>query len=274
MRNPYVPIKAKVEKVWDEARDIRTFRLRPLDGEIRFEPGQFVEVSVFGAGEIPISIASDPEVSEYIELSVRRVGRVTSAMFRLKEGDLVGIRGPYGNGWPLKESRGRDILIVGGGCGAGALRSAILWITKHREDYGKVEILYGARTPADLMYRREFEGLREGGTCRVLLTVDYVPEGVEWRYDVGVVTKLFKKVTVNPREAVAFICGPEIMMKFAVRGLVSMGFKIGNIYLSMERRMKCGLGLCGHCQIGNKYVCQDGPVFCYEEIIPLPDKIL
>jgi len=187
---------------------------------------------------------------------------------------VIGIRGPYGKGWPLRESKGKDILIVGGGCGAGALRSAILWILKHREDYGNVEILYGARTPLDVMYRTELEEIGRTGRCRVLLTVDRVPEGMAWRYEVGVVTKLFKKVKVDPKRAVAFICGPEIMMKFAVRGLTAMGFRIGNIYLSLERRMKCGLGFCGHCQIGNKYVCQDGPVFSYEEVMPLPDKIL
>lgn len=274
MGNPYIPMKARVEEVWDETRDIKTFRLKLLDGKFKFSPGQFVEVSIFGVGEAPISIASDPDVEDYIELSVRRVGNVTGALFRIGKGGIVGIRGPYGRGWPLEECKGRHILVIGGGCGGGALRSAILYLLKNRNRYGDVEILYGARTPSDVMYLREFEEIAEKELCRVMLTVDYVPEGVVWHYSKGLVTSLFDKIGVDPRMTSVFICGPEVMMKYAVRELLSLGFEARSIYLSMERRMKCGLGLCGHCQIGSKYVCLDGPVFSYEEIAPLPDKIV
>jgi NAD(P)H-flavin reductase len=272
--NPYIPVKARVVSVRTETTDVKTFRFKLIEGRLKFEAGQFVEVSVFGVGEAPISISSDPDIDDYFELSVRRVGNVTGSLFKLNEGAIVGIRGPYGRGWPIRESEGMDVLVVGGGCGAAPLRPAILKLLRNRNRYGRLEILYGARTPYDIMYRGEFEKVAEGNDCRVLLTVDTIPPNSEWRYSVGVVTRLFDKISVDPRRSVAFICGPEVMMMYAVRDLIRLGFKPENIYLSMERRMRCGLGFCGHCQIGRKYVCLDGPVFSYSEIAPMPDKIV
>lgn len=274
MTNPYIPMKAEIVSIKAETRDIKTFRLKPLGGKLKFEAGQFVEVSVFGVGEAPMSISSDPDVDDYFELSVRKVGSVTGALFKLSEGAIIGVRGPYGRGWPLKESEGMDVLIVGGGCGAAPLRPAILKLLRSRDRYGRIELLYGARTPSDVMYMEEFEAIAEGSGCRVLLTVDTIAPGNGWRYSVGVVTSLFDKISVNPFRSVALVCGPEIMMMYAVRDLLRLGFKPENIYLSMERRMRCGLGFCGHCQIGRKYVCLDGPVFSYSEIAPMPDKIV
>lgn len=274
MINPYIPTKAEIVSIKTETRDVKTFRLKLLGGKLRFEAGQFVEVSIFGVGEAPISISSDPDIDDYFELSVRRVGSVTGALFKLSEGAIVGVRGPYGKGWPLRESEGMDILVVGGGCGAAPLRPAILKLLRNREKYGRIELLYGARTPSDVMYMEEFESIVENSDCKVLLTVDAVPPDSRWCYNVGVVTSLFDKISVDPRRSVALLCGPEVMMMYAVRYLLRFGFRPESIYLSMERRMRCGLGFCGHCQIGRKYVCLDGPVFSYSEIAPMPDKIV
>lgn len=273
--NPYIPRTAVVESVVDETPDIKTFRLRLVGGGFSFTPGQFVLVSVLGVGESAISISSHPDDAEkFIEISVRKVGNVTGRLFRLKPGDRVGIRGPFGKGWPVGEAIGRDLLIVGGGCGQGALRPLILDVLRNRDRYGRVEVLYGARTPQDLMFKYEHGAWGSIPQGCLLLTVDMVPPGVDWRHNVGVVTRLFKHIKVEPENSLVCICGPEIMMHFAVKELLAMGFHGDQIYLSMERRMKCGLGKCGHCQIGGKYVCRDGPVFTYEELKPEPDKIL
>lgn len=273
--NPYIPRTAVIESIVDETPDIKTFRLRLMNGGFSFTPGQFVLVSVLGVGESAISISSHPDdAEEFIEISVRKVGNVTGSLFRLKPGDKVGIRGPFGNGWPVDKVSGKDLLIVGGGCGQGALRPLILDALRHRDRYGRVEILYGARTPQDLMFKYEHEAWNSVPQGCLLLTVDRVPPGVRWKYNVGVVTRLFKHIRVDPANSLVCICGPEIMMHFAVKELLSIGFKGDQIYLSMERRMKCGLGKCGHCQIGSKYVCKDGPIFTYEELKTEPDKIL
>jgi len=273
--NPYLPRKAVIRSIRDETPDIKTFRIEFKDGGFSFKPGQFVMVSVLGVGESAISISSHPEdADKFIELSVRKVGNVTGSLFKLKPGSTVGIRGPFGNGWPIDKALGKDLLIVGGGCGQGALRPIILDVLRHRDRYGRVELLYGARTPQDLMFKYEHELWASVPEGCLMLTVDAVPPGVEWKHNVGVVTKLFEKTTIKPENGLVFICGPEIMMHFAVKGLMSMGFKGDQIYLSMERRMKCGIGKCGHCQIGGKYVCKDGPVFTYGDLAFEPDKIL
>lgn len=275
MLNPYVPRKAVIESIQDETPDIKTFRVKFKNRGFSFKPGQFVMVSVLGVGESAISISSHSEdADKFVELSIRKVGNVTGAIFKLKPGSTIGVRGPFGNGWPMDELPGKDLLIVGGGCGQGALRPLILEVLRHRSRYGRVEILYGARTPQDLMFKYEHDiwaGVPEG--C-LLLTVDSIPPDVKWRHNVGVVTMLFRKTLIKPENSLVFICGPEIMMHFAVRDLLSMGFEGDRIFLSMERRMKCGIGKCGHCQIGGKYVCRDGPVFTYSDLIHEPDKIV
>ncbi len=273
--NPYIPRKAIIRSIRDETPDIKTFRIEFKDGSFSFKPGQFVMVSVLGVGESAISISSHPEdADKFIELSVRKVGNVTGSLFKLKPGSTIGIRGPFGNGWPVDKALGRDLLIVGGGCGQGDLRPIILDVLRHRDRYGRVEVLYGARTPQDLMFRYEHELWASVPEGCLMLTVDGVPPGVEWRHNVGVVTKLFEKTAIKPENGLVFICGPEIMMHFAVKGLTSMGFKGDQIYLSMERRMKCGVGKCGHCQIGGKYVCKDGPVFTYDDLAFEPDRVV
>ncbi len=276
--NIYRPSLAVIEKINQETRDTRTFTLRFLDDDIRekykFSPGQFNMVSIFGVGEAPFSITSDPEAEGIFEHTIRMVGSVTNAIFKLREGDIVGVRGPFGKGWPLDEAKGKDLLIVAGGIGIAPLRPVIYYTIKHRDEFNKVEVLYGARTPGDLLYVDEYDRWTQAKNFRLLLTVDAVPKGVKWDHRVGVVTKLFEDMETKPDNSIVFICGPEIMMKFAVKGLLERGFNKRQIYLSMERRMKCGVGKCGHCQIGSKYVCKDGPVFSYDEVEPLPDKIV
>ena len=272
--NPYVPAFVKVIDVRDENPITKTFRLRMVNGEaLRFRPGQFDIVSYFGVGESAFSICSSPEEKDVFENTVRKVGRVTTALFNVKPGDTLGVRGPYGKPWPLEKIVGNDLILIGGGMGLAPLRPVIHYIAKHRDLYGSVDILYGARTPSDMIYTYEFESWRNIPNTRLYLTVDYVPPGVQWEHDVGVVTELLKYVKPRMRYTTVFVCGPEIMMKFTAQLLLRMGFYPSEIFLSLERRMKCGIGKCGHCQIGYKYVCKDGPVFNLEEIGLLPDVI-
>lgn len=271
MENPFQLRRAVIEEVRDETPNTKTYTLRPLDGGFVFKPGQFVMLSLPGYGEAPISISSNPWEQERFELTVRRVGAVTGALFHLDEGNEVEFRGPYGRGWPLEEVEGRRLLIVAGGTGLCTLRSVILAYLNGHVSLRGVELLYGARTPGDLLYKGELEEWAGSSRLRVLLTVDVVPEGEEWEKGVGVVTTLFEEMETGPEDSAAFICGPEVMMKFAVKGLLERGFDPRDLYCSLERRMRCGIGLCGHCQIGSRYVCLDGPVFSYQELRHLPD---
>ncbi|MGQ9680333.1 MAG: FAD/NAD(P)-binding protein [Candidatus Bathyarchaeia archaeon] len=276
--NPFMPRRAFITGIVDETYDTKTFTFEFVENRRRgmeFKPGQFVMLSIFGYGEAAISIASDMEDPSHLELTIRRVGDVTGALFNLREGDQVGIRGPYGNSWPLSDAEGKELLLVIGGCGCGTLRPVIL---SHRRDPGRLkslEILYGARTPGDIIYRKHYEGdwARIPNT-RVLLSVDRVAENTVWNHEVGVVTTLFKYLETDPGDGFVFICGPEIMMKYSVIGLLKLGFKPDRIFCSMERRMRCGFGLCGHCQLGSKYVCKDGPIFSYTELKQLPDHMV
>ena len=276
--NPFIPKPAVIKAIKQQTHDTKTYTLAFVNEEdmkrFSFKPGQFNIVSVFGVGEAPFSITSDCEEREFFEHTIRRVGTLTGFLDGLKVGDIVGVRGPYGRGWPLEDAKGTDILIVAGGIGLAPLRPVIKHIARHRGDYGSLEILYGARTPGDMLFTDEFDEWRKISDTTLRLTVDAVPKGVEWPHRVGVVTTLFDELSTKPQNAIAFVCGPEIMMRFVVRGLLERGFSKNSIYLSLERRMRCGLGMCGRCQIGPKYVCRDGPVFTYEEIVPLPDKIL
>ncbi|MHA1594117.1 MAG: FAD/NAD(P)-binding protein [Candidatus Baldrarchaeia archaeon] len=278
MANPYVPHPAVIKEIKTETRDTKTFRLEFLDENVKkayqFKPGQFNMVGVFGVGEAPFSITSNPDEKEYFEHTIRAVGNVTNTIHKLKEGDILWVRGPYGRPWPIEEAKGKNILIVAGGLGLAPLRPVIYYIANHRDEFGYVEVLYGARTPLDMLYRSEMDEWRKIKDFTLRLTVDMVPEGVEWEHRVGVVTVLFEEMDSRPENTVVMVCGPEIMMHFVVKGLVERGFAKNQIYLSMERRMHCGIGKCGHCQIGSKFVCRDGPVFTFEEVEPLPDKIV
>lgn len=272
--NPYIPAFARVIDVKDENPTTKTFILSMVNSEsLRFRPGQFDIVSYFGVGESAFSICSNPEEKNVFENTVRRVGRVTTALFNVKPGDMLGIRGPYGRPWPLEKVTGNDLILIAGGMGLAPLRPVIHYLAKHRDLYGSVDILYGARTPSDMIYTYEFDSWRNLPNMRLFLTVDYVPPNVSWEHDVGIVTELLKYVKPRMRYTTVFVCGPEVMMKFTAQLLLRMGFYPSEVFLSLERRMKCGIGKCGHCQIGYKYVCKDGPVFNLEEIGLLPDVI-
>jgi len=268
MTSGYSELKsAKIVGIRWDTQDTATIRISLLDEEDRrhysFKPGQFNMLYVPGVGEAAISVSSTPEGSDVIEHTVRAVGYITRALLSLKEGDIIGFRGPYGNSWPVESVMRQNVLVIGGGIGVCPLRPAIYYLLKNRKKYSSVKILYGSRTPKDLMFPDEYSSWRESG-AEVHITVDRGDEN--WRENVGVVTTLLNKVEVKPENTSALVCGPEIMMKFTAIDLVMRGIKPENIYLSMERRMKCGIGLCGHCQFGGFFVCRDGPIFTYKQV--------
>jgi NAD(P)H-flavin reductase len=269
MENPLRPWPAIIEKIKPETADTRTYTIAPEDGagrDYRWRPGQFNMIGLFGIGEAPISISSDPGQKRSFDHTIRAVGDVTNALARLEPGGAVWIRGPYGRGWPTEEAKGNPLLIIAGGIGLAPLRPVVLEVLRRRRDYGRVEIVYGARTPEDLLYQDEFESWRGQADARLLLTVDKVGPGQAWEENVGVVTHLLPKVALPLRDCVVFVCGPEVMMRFTVGALLQARVNPRQIYVSLERRMKCGIAMCGHCQIGPKYVCKDGPVFHYPEL--------
>ncbi len=248
-----------------ETPDTYTIRVRPRRrGEIAFEPGQFNMIYAYGVGEVPISISGALPTEGMLEYTVRGVGPVTRAIASARIGSRLGLRGPFGRGWPLREAEGQDIIIVGGGIGLAPLRPAIQYIINNRGKYGKFYILYGARTPADLLYKGDLRVWRGRLDIQLLVTVDRGDE--KWRGYVGVVTTLFKYIRLEPNSTYAFVCGPEIMMKFTVQELRNQGLPDERIFISMERNMKCGVGLCWRCQFGPVFVCKDGPVFSLSEI--------
>lgn len=258
----FLPTLVRIREIKPEIPAVATFRLPKPDG-FSHKPGQFLEVSFFGKGEVPISISSPPSYEELF-LTIRNTGYVTQAIHSLKAGDMLGIRGPLGNSFPYEEYKGYDVMFVGGGIGLAPLRSLLWEMLYHREDFGKIFLLYGARTPSDLLYPWQYEEFEKNGV-EVLLTVDRGDEN--WRGNVGVVTTLFEMVKIEPQRTVAYVCGPGIMIRFAMRDLIDkMGIAPHNCIATLERHMKCGVGKCGHCVIGEKYVCIDGPVFRYPQI--------
>jgi len=271
--NLYVPMIAVIDDITDETPDTKTFRLRFEDAKqaesFSWEPGQFVEVTIFGAGEAPIGFASSPLEKSFFELTVVNRGKVTGLMHELKEGDQVGIRGPMGNCWPLEAVKGKDILIISGGCGLAPLRPAILYILANRKDYGEFWLLYGARTPADLDYKYDLPDWEKRGDFHVLQTMDVADDS--WKGNVGVVTVLLDQVKLDAANAVAFTCGPPIMIKFATIALTKMGFSEDRVVTSIERYMKCGVGKCGHCCVNHVYLCTEGPIFTYQQLQALPE---
>lgn len=273
-----MPRKAALRSIKDETHDTKTFTFEFVDGGqkgLEFKAGQFVMLSILGFGEAAISIATDLDDTSCIDLTIREVGAVTGALFNMREGGIVGIRGPYGNSWPLEEAEGKRLLVVSGGCGCGTLKPVITNHVNHPGRFRSLEALYGARTPGDIIYRTEYEDVwPKAPDTRVLLSSDRVPPGESWGHTVGMVVALFDEMVTRPEGSVALICGPEIMMKYASLGLIKRGFSPDQIYCSMERRMRCGLGQCGHCQLGAKYVCRDGPIFSYAELARLPDHIV
>lgn len=275
MENIYLPQMAEIKEISDETIDTKSFMLSFVDKEFKskwlHKPGQFVEVSLFGAGESPIGIASSPSQKGFIRITVRAVGRVTKALHQKKVGDIIGIRGPLGNGFPFEEVQNKDILFIGGGIGLPPLRSLLDYMLDERKKFKRIILLYGARTPGDLVYKDNLKEWEKREDLEFLLTVDVGDD--KWKGNVGVVTTLFEKIKLKPKETFTFTCGPPIMIKFVIQDLLKMGFAEENIISTLERYMKCGVGKCGHCAIGYKYVCLDGPVFSYKEIMNLPEKV-
>ncbi len=270
--DPMLPQLFRVQRVRREIPDTFTLELEPEEGvEVPpFASGQFNMLYVFGVGEIPISISGDPARRRPLVHTTRAVGTVSKAMRELKPEDVIGVRGPFGSHWPIERAMGKDVVIVAGGIGLAPLRSAMYQIISQREKYGKVVLLYGARTPEDILYRREVEHWRAHFDLEVYVTVDNATG--KWRGSVGVVTRLIPRAPFDPLNTVAMICGPEIMMRFTAAELEKRGVATENIFVSMERNMKCAIGQCGHCQYGPHFVCKDGPVFQYSRVQHLLTK--
>ena len=258
-----------VRQVARETGDTFTLTLAPVDepGLPPFAPGQFNMLYVFGVGEVPISISGDPGRSELLVHTIRAVGATTRALQKLQKGDQVGVRGPFGTSWPVDAAQGRDVVLVAGGIGLAPIRPALYHVLRHRSLYGRVVLLYGARTPHDILYSRQLREWRGRFDAEVEVTVDRAT--VEWQGGVGVVTKLIQRSPFDPTSATAMICGPEVMIRFAALALERRGVTTSSIFVSMERNMKCAVGVCGHCQLGPHFVCKDGPVFRYDHIEPL-----
>ncbi len=274
--NIYQPSLARIVRILPQIKDHRLFQLRLEDPEMRrsftYKPGQFVELSVIGTGEAPISISSSPTRPGVLELCVRKIGRVTEALFRLPPNSLVGLRGPYGNGFPVEEMEKNNLLIVAGGLGMAPLRSLLWYALDNRSKFKEIILMLGAKISEEMLFKYELLSLLDRTDMKSLLTVDKDEEGI-WPAQVGVVTKLFDFVEVDPEITYAVVCGPPIMYKFVLRKLLERNFPKDRILMSLERRMKCGVGKCGHCSIGYKYTCIDGPIFTYWDVINLPEMI-
>ena len=269
----YLPQPARIVSAQPMTAQEKLFTLALPEGlTLGHRPGQFVELSVLGVGEAPISISSSPSRSNgTFELCVRRAGDVTSALHRLQTGQIVGVRGPFGHGFPIERFYGKDILFAPGGLGLAPVRSLINQVLDERGQFGKVSILYGARNPAELLFPDELAAWQARGDVELHVTVDRPAEG--WTGNVGVITTLFSRVEVYARNTVAIVCGPPVMYRFVLMELLGKGIPDGNIYLSLERRMKCGVGKCGHCQFNHIYACQSGPVFAYADIKGVPEAL-
>ncbi len=264
--DPMIPRVYRVLRTRWNTGDTFSLELVPQEGgDIpAFEPGQFNMVYIYGVGEIPISISGDPARRDVLIHTTRAVGTVTHAMSKLNVDDTLGVRGPFGSAWPVELGRGKDIVIVAGGIGLAPLRPAMYRILANREQYGRVVLLYGARTPADVLYRKDLEQWRAQFDLDVYVTVDRATGN--WRGSVGLVTQLIGRAPFDPLNSQALVCGPELMMRFTTQELMKRGISGSNIYVSLERNMKCGIGLCGHCQIGSVFVCKDGPVFQHSQV--------
>ena len=268
MANPYEPIPAEVLDIIEETPNIKSFLLKPKS-DFSFQTGQFIELTLPGEGEAPFTPSSNPKIKENFEVTIMKAGRVTFKLHNISKNTILGIRGPYGRGYPLEKFKDKEILIVGGGVGLAPLRSLLLALFNEIDDYKKIVLRYGARTPKDLLYQDEYKDWQKNKKLDMLLTVDVGDEN--WKGNVGVVTTILKDLPLEIKKAVAVVCGPPIMMKFTTLKLLDLGFSPSQIFLSMEKNMSCGLGKCGHCRLGRFYVCKDGPVFCYEEIKEIED---
>ena len=256
----------RVKQTRKETHDTFTLELEPADGgePLVFAPGQFNMLYAFGVGECAISISGNPDEPHKLLHTIRLVGTVTTALSQLRTGDTMGIRGPFGRSWPMEAAEGNDVVFVAGGIGLAPLRPAIYQVLANREKYGRVILLFGTRTPQDILFRRDLRKWRSRFDMEVFVTVDRAESG--WKGNVGVVTNLIRRAPFDRFNTTAMICGPEIMMKFTVMELLNQGVSLDNIYITMERNMKCAIGFCGHCQLGPTFICKDGPVFRYDQI--------
>ena len=272
LKNPYKPELAVIESIVQETSDTKTFKVVFHNENIRdnfvYEPGQFQEVSVFGVGEATFCLTSSPSKKGYIEFSVKKVGSVTSALHDMTEGDIVGIRAPLGNHFPYSEWKGKNLVFIGGGIGMAPMRSLLNFCLDNRDDYADITTIYGARSPEDLSYTYEFDDWGTRG--KLFLTVDKGND--DWKSNVGFVPAYLKDLAPSPKDAIAITCGPPIMIKFVLIELENLGFTPDQIYTTLEMKMKCGIGKCGRCNIGSKFVCLDGPVFSQAQLKELPPE--
>ena len=266
--NVYLPHIAVIEKIIDETPTVRTFHFNFKDEKIKkeftFESGQFGEYSVFGIGEATFCISSSPTRRDHFEVALQRVGKVTNALHRLGIGAEIGFRGPYGNSFPLDFLQGKNLVFVGGGIGLAPLRSLIWNVIDNRSKYKNIDIIYGARSPADLCFKYDLDAWEKEKSVKMITTIDR--ENKDWQGKVGLVPKVLEETAPTAQDAVAIVCGPPIMIRFTFPVLEKLGFKPAQMITTLEKRMKCGIGKCGRCNIGNVYVCRDGPVFSYEQI--------
>ncbi|MFH1349952.1 MAG: FAD/NAD(P)-binding protein [Pseudomonadota bacterium] len=270
--SPYMPKWAEISRIEDLTASEKLFEMVLLDGEpLGHKPGQFVELSLMGLGEAPISISSAPRDDRSFELAIRKVGSLTNAVHRLKTGDKVGIRGPFGTHFPTEETKGKDLLFVAGGIGLVPLRSFIHYVLGHRDEYGEVIILFGSRSPSERLLLDELDQWKSREDIRYLETVDRGDSN--WQGHIGVITTLFPQIDLDPAKTYCIVVGPPIMYRFVILEAKGKGTRDRQIFLSLERRMKCGLGKCGHCQINHLYVCQDGPVFRYSDIYDVEEAL-
>jgi NAD(P)H-flavin reductase len=265
-----------IARTLPQINDHRLFQLKLEDGtsweDFGHQPGQFIEVSIFGKGEAPISISSPPTRSEHLEICVRRAGSLTDELFRLTKGSTLSIRGPYGRGFPLETLRGHNLLLVAGGLGLAPLRSLLLYALDRRSEFKDLILMYGTNSPDNVLFKYELLSFFDRDDIKYLYSVDRDEEGI-WKQYVGVVTGLFDQAALSPADTYAVLCGPPVMYKFVLQKLLKLGFPKDRIYMSLERMMKCGVGKCGHCAIGDKYCCLEGPVFLYPEIEHIREAI-
>jgi NAD(P)H-flavin reductase len=273
MMNPYLPVKATIAEIREEtggARPIKTFRVVPQNGHaFNQKPGQCAMVGILRVGESMISISSSPTQSEYLEFSIMKLGKVTSALHSFEAGETITIRGPYGNGFPIESWKGKNIVTIGGGIGQAPLRPIVQYILDNRDDFAQFDILYGARTSSDLCFKTELFELEQRNDLKVHLSIDMAEQ--DWKRFVGFVPNNVLRIKPSPENTIAITCGPPVMIKYVIHNLLQLGFSDQQIFTTLENRMKCGIGKCGRCNVGSFYVCKDGPVFDYATLKNLPE---
>ncbi len=274
--NPYQPHMARIVRIYKMVEDNHLFTVRFLDDHLAstftYRPGQFMMLSVPGAGEAPISISSSPTRAGILEMCVRRVGRVTNSMYRMQTNSLVGLRGPYGNGFPVETMASNDLLIVAGGLGMASLRSLLWYVLDNRDSFRGVTLMYGAKNPSQMLFREELASLVDRDDLKCLLTVDSDPSGT-WKHHTALLPNMFDHTFINPATTYTAVCGPPVVYKYVLKRLLDLGFSKDRILMSLERRMKCGIGKCNHCSVGYKLTCLHGPIFTYWDAINLPEMI-